>query len=152
MNQETKSYEVSYLLSPRIPEDGVIKYVETIRSLIEKHGGLIENAPTPKLIRLAYPIKKETHGYFGYMQFLVAPQAVRDIHSGMQADESILRHLIIEWKKETAKQQAMMQKIFTKKDESSTADAPESGQKEAAEPSHANEQEIDEKLDELLGS
>ncbi len=147
MHTDKKPYEVGYLLSPLIPEEGVMKVLEEVRVSIESKGALIENTQNPKYLRLAYPIKKQTHGYFGAIQFHVAPSLIHEVKEALDKNEQILRHLIIEWKKEPPRQQPAL-KAFQPKEPAAPGTA-----SEPAEPAEekASEQEIDKKLDEILG-
>ncbi|OGZ45211.1 MAG: hypothetical protein A3C84_02660 [Candidatus Ryanbacteria bacterium RIFCSPHIGHO2_02_FULL_48_12] len=147
MHTDKKPYEVGYLLSPLIPEDGVIKVLEEVRVSIESKGALIDNTQNPKYIRLAYPIKKETHGYFGAIQLHIAPSLIHEVKEALDQNGQILRHLIIEWKKEPPRQQPTLKAFQPKEPAVAGIVAEPAGPVEEK----ASEQEIDKKLDEILG-
>jgi len=62
---------------------------------------MVKRAETPKKRRLAYAIKKETNGYFGWMTFTMTPGAVAGLEKKIKENKDLLRHLIVEEEIET---------------------------------------------------
>jgi len=83
-----RPYEISYLLT--IEED-----VEVIVNLLSEFGAEIVNEGTINEIRLAYPIKKRTRAYFGYIQFNIEPSRIKKLHDSLELNDKIIRFLII---------------------------------------------------------
>jgi hypothetical protein len=46
-------------------------------------------------IALAYPIKKQTSGFFGYFHFAFSPEEIKHLEHEMETSVAVLRHLII---------------------------------------------------------
>ncbi|OGY59066.1 MAG: hypothetical protein A3E61_01480 [Candidatus Colwellbacteria bacterium RIFCSPHIGHO2_12_FULL_43_12] len=89
MEEKTlKAYEISYLLKT---EDEVSFVVKLLSDL----GAEIVNETTPAEIRLAYPIKKETRAYFGYLHFNLDPELIEKLKEPLQLNTKILRFLIV---------------------------------------------------------
>jgi len=87
MNEETKNYELTFLLSSEVDYNEVIK---TIRANhIE-----IKSESQPAKIKLAYPIKKENFAYFGNLYFSADSQAVEALNKVLRGDSKILRFFI----------------------------------------------------------
>lgn len=148
---EQKGYELGYLISPALPEDGVLKVLEEMRSLIEAKGGMIENTQNPKQIRLAYPIKKATNAYFGTIQFLINPRSLSEIRTGVNTNSQVLRHLVIEWNKRLAARSIAQPPLRRPKEATPISPFVAEPVKKDMEAPRVDEAEIDKKLDEILG-
>ena len=101
MDSESKNYELAYILSPAIPEEGVLAAAGKLTAALEEAHGMIRRAETPKKRRLAYAIKKETGGYFGWTTFTMARDAVVALEKKIKENKDLLRHLIVEEEIET---------------------------------------------------
>jgi ribosomal protein S6 len=98
-----KVYEIGYHLIPSIPVEKVAGEVEEIKSVIAKHKGSLIAEENPKLRPLAYTIKKAVEGsrykfnegYFGWVKFEVDTAVIEEIKKALDANEHILRYLLI---------------------------------------------------------
>jgi len=150
---DQRGYELGYLISPLLPEDAALKVLESMRALIESNGGLIENTQSPKAIRLAYPIKKMGNAYFGAIQFMMSPVAIKEVTKNIAVTEHVLRHLVTEWNKQLATRPIMPPMPRKAKDAVSGSTVPavvETTNKDASAP-RVDEAAIDKKLEEILG-
>ncbi len=101
MDSETKNYELAYVLSLAIPEDAVLAASAKLTAAIEEEHGMVKRAETPKKRRLAYAIKKETNGYFGWTTFTMARSGIAALEKKVKENKDLLRHLIVEEEIET---------------------------------------------------
>lgn len=100
---DLKSYELGYLLTPLLPEDKVPEAVEQIKSLITGALGEVKQANSPRLINLAYPIKRviEHKGttfrdaYFGTVHFAAPGEGAQILVASLKKSATIIRHLLI---------------------------------------------------------
>lgn len=90
-----KKYEMAYLLSPNVSEEEVVGYDQKIASFISKLDGEINEARPSKKIKLAYPIKKNFHAYFGLVNFSAFPEKIGEIEKNLKFEEKLLRYLIV---------------------------------------------------------
>lgn len=90
-----RNYEISFWLSSELNDDKLEESFNKIKGVITKLGGIIGLSQLPQLKQLAYPIKKEMNGYFGYFQFMISPNHLKDIKSVLDKENIILRYLII---------------------------------------------------------
>ncbi len=103
-SEETKLYEVGYLLLPMIAEEALAGEIEAIRAVLEKHGAAIDSSELPKMRPLAYKVAKKiankrtefSQAYFGTMVFKVAQEAAPMIKADLDKHEHLLRFLLIE--------------------------------------------------------
>lgn len=102
-NPGKKEYELSFLLrvaSDNPSAEGVSASVgaeelEGIRTLLKKNDAEITSQGHLARQRLAYPIKKETHAIFGFLNFLLYPSAAAGFYHELRLDPRVLRFLLI---------------------------------------------------------
>lgn len=108
---EPRRYELGYLLTPIIAAETVSGTVETlIRGTITAAGGQIIGGEEPKLIPLAYPIRKTVENknlrfqeaYFASLRFSAPPVKIIELDKVFRFSPTVLRFLIIESPKPVA--------------------------------------------------
>tara|TARA_B100001989_G_scaffold202607_1_gene151040 strand:- start:2487 stop:2993 length:507 start_codon:yes stop_codon:yes gene_type:complete len=100
---EAGSYELAFHVLPTIAEGEVAQVAQDLKDLITKHGGEITSEEAPARFDLAYEIEKYLEGrnrkfssaYFGWVRFSIAPTEVDEINATVEANASVLRHLLI---------------------------------------------------------
>lgn len=147
MDKNKKMYELGYLLSPIIPEDKLDEEISSLRKVIEDQKGLIMNEGRAKMRTLAYTIKKPRAGnydnaYFGWIRFLVDVDSISEIKSSFNKNTNLIRFLIVELIKESAKKPSK-KKLLKRKIAQPV---------EAAEKMEIKPEEIDKKIEELIGN
>lgn len=98
----TRIYEAGYHIVPTVKEEDVEKIVASIRSEIEKLGGIFIAEGSPSLMKLAYPIdmrEGERHvaydrGYFGWLKFEAETHVAKVLTDSLTANKSILRAIV----------------------------------------------------------
>jgi ribosomal protein S6 len=111
---DPRTYELGYLLVPTIGEGDILTEAGRLKGVIESCGGIIISDENPKETALAYPIDRRVEGkkkiftsaYFGWAKFQGEPESVAALKKSMEADESVIRFLIIK----TVKENTLMQK------------------------------------------
>ena len=88
MDEEKKNYEIGFLLKSEDKKPEIRKIIESRKGEITEEGAVIG-------IKLAYPIKKETFAYFGYVRFLAEPSAIKEMDEEAKHNPALLRHLIV---------------------------------------------------------
>ncbi|MBI3589004.1 MAG: 30S ribosomal protein S6 [Candidatus Liptonbacteria bacterium] len=89
-NQEfkTKNYEIAFL-----GRDESI--VATLTKLLKQHEFEVVGEGTLKKITLAYKIKKEEYGHFGYLHFAGNPENLSALSHNLKTNPSLIRFLIV---------------------------------------------------------
>lgn len=85
---DKKEYEVAFVAAA---EDGAA----AVEKELVAHGCAVSGKGTLAAIKLAYPIKKHTSGFFGYYWFVAPADAVKKLHDVLAVAPSILRFLIV---------------------------------------------------------
>ncbi|MCH7883057.1 30S ribosomal protein S6 [Patescibacteria group bacterium] len=136
MMQESKPilYEISYFLQAISPEESAGK-TNLVSDMIEKEHGVIASQIQPVLKPLSYPIQKKTEAYWGWLKFMAKPEVVTSIKENLKARPEILRFMLVRAKKEELIEQPLRKR-----------------RRPVASPEkQAKIEEIDKKLEEILG-
>lgn len=141
MEIDNKTYEISYLLSPLIPEDKVAEEVNVLRKAIEEKGGFIVSEEQAKMQKLAYKIKKLESAYFGWFKFSIKPDLVSSVKFSFDKNDKMIRSMIVEAGKENPPQFTGRRPSFAKKNEAGTPEEPKA---------EVKPEQVDEKLEEIL--
>lgn len=88
MLSNPKFYEIAFLI--KNPEEE-----KTVADLINQYKGKVFQKSPLKEVKLAYPIKKHTTAYFGYVQFELLPANIEKISQSLKLNSLVLRYLTI---------------------------------------------------------
>lgn len=83
-----KNYEVSFLLKDPASENMVL-------DLLSQHKAVITNQSSVNSIKLAYPIKKHSFAYFGYINFEADPNDIKSVSDTLKFNSEVIRFLVI---------------------------------------------------------
>lgn len=103
MSEETRTYELSYLITSTTPEAEVETVVSSLKSEIEKAQGAVIAEGNPDFIDLAYTIEKNvaskkmkwSQGYFGWVKFTAEPEAMEVLKKAYDANTAVMRYMLI---------------------------------------------------------
>lgn len=106
---DKKIYELSYLILPSVPEDGLPSVVEKIKSAISEVDGVGFDGEEPFKIDLAYTMSKivgaskyvVSDAYIGWTKFELAQDKIEDLRARVAKIDEVLRFLIVEAPRET---------------------------------------------------
>lgn len=102
-DDERRSYELGCLLMPTAPAGEIAGLVEReIVQVIVAAAGEVLECSLPRMIRLAYPVKKTidhksrqfAEAYFGFLRFRGLPSSVAAVGEKIRQSEWVIRHLI----------------------------------------------------------
>ena len=92
---ELRDYEIVWILGGGAGEKEGDASVERVRALVDSLGGEIGNVNPWGKRNLAYPIEKQTEGFYVEAQFKLDPARSPELDRACNADRQILRHLIV---------------------------------------------------------
>lgn len=169
METEIRLYEIGYLLKGDIGEEEALEKSEFLRKIIENEKGLIIQENRPKKQNLGYPIKKHAIAYSGSFSFTLAPEKIPVLKKSFEKFD-LLRLLLRQSKREKeilkypAKRRTFRQppdastikeiqqtKEAQKKEPASTSRLDSTETKPAKRSEPLQVEEIDKKLEEILG-
>ncbi len=82
-------------------EDGE-KSLETVKTLISGNGGEVKTAALWGRRSLSYPIKKNSEGAYYLARFSIDPAATPELNRILEADQGVIRHLIVKEERKKA--------------------------------------------------
>ena len=87
-------YETVIVTSAKLGEEGNAELVERFKTLIEQHG-TIQDVDDWGKRRFAYPIQKQTEGFYTLITFESEPDFTAELDRRYQITDGILRTLIV---------------------------------------------------------
>ena len=112
-----RSYELMYILDPKLDEDGSKALLVKIEELMSKQGVEIEKTEPWGKRRLAYAIKGNWEGSYILSYLKAEPTAISEMERRLRVTEGVLRFITVR----TDEQQAKLDRRKARGDEKSQA-------------------------------
>jgi small subunit ribosomal protein S6 len=90
-----RRYETIFIVRPNVAEDEIEAITGKATATIEGDGGTILRINNWGLKKLAYLIKKESQGYYVYLDYAGIPVSVAEIERIFRIDDRILKYLTV---------------------------------------------------------
>jgi small subunit ribosomal protein S6 len=90
-----RRYETIFIVRSNIAEDEIDAVINKTSSIIEGDGGIIIRIDKWGLKKLAYLIKKESQGYYVYLDYASIPASVSEMERIFRIDDKVLKYLTI---------------------------------------------------------
>ena len=91
-----RKYEIMYILKADLDETARKAEMEKLEKIIADKGGKVTKTDESMGLRdLAYPIKKETKGYYVVLKADMGNEAINEFNRLVRINPSVLRHLIV---------------------------------------------------------
>ncbi len=139
-----KTYELVYIVSSQGTLEQSQGTAKEVENFIQSKEGIIVRSEKTNPQVLAYPIKKQSSGYFFILQFQLAEHAIKELREKLEKDKAILRHFIVV--KKPVKKMKERRTRSTLAERFASLEQRDAGKK-TEQPSTAD---IDKKLDEIL--
>lgn len=88
------NYELMFIIDPSIEESAKEEEIEKVKSIIAENGEAGET-DVWGMKKLAYPIEKNTEGYYVVMQFQAEPELPKELDRRLRISDTVMRHIII---------------------------------------------------------
>jgi ribosomal protein S6 len=103
MSEDTRTYELAYMLVPTISESEVTEKVTDLKNAITVVEGSVASEGAPEFIDLAYQIEKNVkskkmkwnQGYFGWIKFTAAPEKLEALKKAYDGNLDLMRYMLI---------------------------------------------------------
>src|SRR3989344_5979850 len=86
-----KTYEISYIISSKITSEEANKVAKEIESAAQSAEGIILKTEKPAVRMLAYPIKKQSSGYFVSLDFQIEESRAGKVREAVEKNGNIIR-------------------------------------------------------------
>lgn len=90
-----KDYEAMTILDANLDDEKIEAAVTKVEALIKKNGGTIEKIDRWGKKKLAYPIKKQTMGYYALFYFNGPEDGIKEMDRVMRISDDVMRHMFI---------------------------------------------------------
>jgi len=90
-----KKYEIAYILTPSLTNEEALIISGKLSTLVEEAQGTVRHREDPRKRRLAYHVKKQDYGYFGWITFDAAPDILSEIEKKLKTMKEVMRHLMV---------------------------------------------------------
>lgn len=151
-NMSMKKYELMFILTPNFTEDEVAGEAKKVLDQLTKLGATITHVVDLGKKKLAYPIKKQRHGYYQLVEFTAEGPVLSAIDNTLRLDQTILRHLVLDKPdkspEQIEKEQALRAKLAAKRQQGDSDGKPNRSQDKPEEALTA--EELDKKLSKIL--
>ncbi len=151
MGKELELYEIGLLMKPELSETDAAAELGNVRSVLEKNGALLESTTDPKLRKLSYPIQKNSQAYFAALRFSAMPVSINTIEKEVKNNAHLLRHLVLSWTHTPPETVMPRSRRTSTTHVPAPATASSSGESVEKAGEKVDEQELDKKLEEILG-
>lgn len=155
MEEETRLYEIGYLLRGDMEEDKAVEINEAVKKTIKVELGAIMQEGKSEKKNLAYPIKKQGAAYFNWLRFILPAEKTQSLVKYFGKID-FLRFLLTELKpeKEPSKRPpkikpAKMEILASEERKEKTKQIQK--EEEAQPKERLQVEEIDKKIEEILG-
>ncbi len=88
-------YEIMFIVKTTSGKDKAKEVIENMKKIITTGKGKVVDTREMGERKLAYPIKKETNGYYVVLTIEANAEVVKEFDRRASIDEAIIRHLII---------------------------------------------------------
>ena len=88
-------YENTFVIDAQLPDEVIQEKAAHYQEVVSANKGEILHVEVWGNRKLAYQIRKKTHGYYVFMQFSAPPEAIEEFERALRLDESILRYLTV---------------------------------------------------------
>jgi small subunit ribosomal protein S6 len=88
-------YEAVFILDPNAPDEVQTGLLDKFKAIVEGQGGKIVQHAKWGRRKLAYEVKKRTHGIYHLFYISHAPKAVKALESQFRIEENVLKWLSV---------------------------------------------------------
>ena len=90
-----RHYETTYILRPNLGEDQFTEIIERTNAIVQDDKGSVIAVDRWGMKKLAYEIKKETQGYYVYMNYAAPGSTIQELERIFRIDDRVLRYLTV---------------------------------------------------------
>ena len=90
-----RQYELIYIVHPDLDEDALSEVIDRVSSWISDEDGEITNTELWGKRKLAYPIRKQTEGYYVIMQTKMTMTTDSQLERNLRYLEPVMRYSIV---------------------------------------------------------
>lgn len=90
-----REYEAVYIFDTQLPEDRINEKLDRYHAVLTGGGAEVTTVDQWGRRQLAYPIRKQSAGYYVVAQFSSGPDPLPEYERLLKLDDDLLRHLLV---------------------------------------------------------
>jgi small subunit ribosomal protein S6 len=90
-----KKYETLLLLSPELGADGRQAILENLSAIVDRDQGQVLMVDEWGMKELAYPVRKQTRGYYVRLEYALPPEYVGELERNIRIADGIFKFLTV---------------------------------------------------------
>lgn len=90
-----RRYETIFIIRPTAGEDDITSIIAKTSSIISDEGGTVIKVDKWGMKKLAYLIKKESQGYYVYVDYAGQPASVAEMERIFRIDDRVLKYMTV---------------------------------------------------------
>lgn len=90
-----RHYETTYILRPNLGEDQFTEIIERTNAIVQDDKGAVIDVDRWGMKKLAYEIRKETQGFYVYMNYAAPGSTIQELERIFRIDDRVLRYLTV---------------------------------------------------------
>jgi small subunit ribosomal protein S6 len=88
-------YEALYIIKTTVEEEARKTLIEKFSEVVRTNGGEVENVAEWGMKHLAYPVEKQSDGFYVLMEFNGGHELPEELERNFQITDDVLRYLVI---------------------------------------------------------
>lgn len=92
---DKRNYDIGFIINPELTEEEIKKVINSITTVIEENGGVIEKLDEWGRKRLVYPIQKHKEGVYTFIYAELTGDVVEKIERRLKLNEKIIRFIVV---------------------------------------------------------
>ena len=89
------NYELMFIIDPKLEQEQKDAEIEKVKGIISENGGELGEADVWGIRKLAYPIMKNTEGFYVVLPFQAGPELPKELDRRRKISDAVIRHMII---------------------------------------------------------
>ena len=89
-----REYELVFIVHPDLEDTAVTDVVTRVQGWITEAGGKVNKTDLWGKRKLAYPIRKQTEGYYVLLEISMAPANGAELERNLRLAEPVMRYLL----------------------------------------------------------
>ncbi|MBF0586312.1 30S ribosomal protein S6 [Prosthecochloris sp. N3] len=94
--KQKKLYECTVIIDGGMEDAAIESAMAEVKNVISGNGGDIDNVLEIGRRKMAYPIKKQTIGWYAHIEFNAEASGIAAMEKAFRYDENVLRFLIVQ--------------------------------------------------------
>ena len=90
-----RHYETTYILRPNLGEEQFTEIIDRTNAIVQGDKGSVIDVDRWGMKKLAYEIRKETQGYYVYMNYAAPGSTIQELERIFRIDDRVLRYLTV---------------------------------------------------------